>query len=137
MKRKTLIIAGGTLAVTLIGALAFRAFKKAKNVREGNELPSGEKGLAALTSSSIVGKPVSYGSEGYVNVRTSPNVDDNSIWSFDFDNNLLGKVETNPVGKIRKQIKGDDGYFWYEIDLSKPIDGKTTGFVREDAVIIK
>ena len=75
------------------------------------------------------------GDESFVNVRTSPKVDNLSL--FDWDDNLIGKVEKNPVGNVVSSIIGDDGYRWYRVDLRVPLDGKSEGYVREDAVEIK
>jgi len=80
---------------------------------------------------------VNIGSEGYVNVRSSPTIDTKNWLRFDNTTNLLKKVTASPVGKIEKRIKGKDGYYWYQLELVAPINGKATGYVREDAVEIE
>jgi hypothetical protein len=34
-------------------------------------------------------------------------------------------------------MKGEDGYYWYKISLSKMVEGKSEGYVREDAVTVE
>lgn len=126
MKKKYIYIGAGFIALAVAASIAYQVIKKKKNVSSGNEIGTGGK--------SLIGSSVYVGSSGYVNIRTSPKVDNVNVLSLDFDDNVLGKSSESPVGKIIKQVKGDDGYFWYEIELSKSIEGKTTGFVREDAV---
>lgn len=75
---------------------------------------------------------------GYTNVRSSAAVDDGwaGTW-FGYRpsaGNWLGEVSSNPVGKVTQALTGDDGHFWYKINLEKPLDGKTVGYVRQDAV---
>lgn len=77
------------------------------------------------------------GADGYVNVRSSPMVDNENWLRADFTNNLLKKVTSSPVGTILKRVKGKDAYYWYELQLETPIDGKPTGYVREDVVELK
>lgn len=72
----------------------------------------------------------------YTNVRTAPTVDEGYLggYLFGLGDNMIGKVTKNPVGKIIKAEKGDDDYTWYKIKLSRSIEGKDTGYVREDAI---
>lgn len=84
----------------------------------------------------LIDRVVHYGNEGYVNVRSSPKVDNENWGRFDFSHNLIQKVSSNPVGNILSRVKGADGYFWYKISLNQPFNGHTTGYVREDAVVI-
>jgi hypothetical protein len=132
MKNKGYIIIGGISILAIAGSIGYvmyRKKQKSTSVKEGKETGTG--------GYTIIGKTVVAGKEGYVNVRTSPEVDNESVWSWDFENNLLGKVTDNPIGTILKSLKGNDGYIWYEVQLNKTIDGKSSGYVREDAVVIK
>lgn len=72
----------------------------------------------------------------YTNVRSTPKLDDGTCYfgvCFG-SNNKLGKVSSSPVGTITKVEQGSDDYNWYKLKLTKSIGGKTTGYVREDAI---
>ena len=83
----------------------------------------------------LFGVPVNFSTEGYVNVRSSPKVDNKGF--MDYKTNLIAKVSSNPIGTVLDRVKGKDGYFWYKIELRKPVRGITEGYVREDVVDIK
>ena len=72
----------------------------------------------------------------YVNVRDSAEVNNKNL-PFDWVDNLLGEVRTNPIGKVISQVTGADKLNWYKIELSKPLDGVNIGYVREDVVRLK
>jgi hypothetical protein len=128
MTKKQIYIASGVVVAGVATYMIYQAInsriKKDKNVNEGKETEHG--------GGTLVGKTVNYlPSNNFVNVRTSPKVD--SWGGGDWGTNLLGKVTTNPVGKIKSQTLVDS-YFWYEISLNTPIKGQLIGYVREDAV---
>jgi hypothetical protein len=154
MKTSTKIIIGSSLAVLITGGVILsvslakkRKVKKECEDRDGvwdkdKKMCINSDGSSALESTQTVGD---IGKEvrteptlGYTNVRTSPEVDDGALGTWfgyrPTEGNFLGKVTTNPVGKIISSLTGNDGYFWYKINLTKAIDGKTVGFVRQDAV---
>lgn len=79
-----------------------------------------------------------YIAKDYVNVRDSAMVDDKFQGSlFDFTDNLIGEVTTNPIGKVISQVTGSDNYTWYKVQLSQPLDGEEIGYVREDVIKLK
>lgn len=130
-KTKKYLMIGGIATVVLSGA-GFGVYKlikkKTYNTSSSKQKQKEEKKL--------ITKTVSYGSEGYVNVRSSPKVDNENWGRFDFSHNLIKQVKSNPVGSILSRVKGEDGYYWYKISLSEPVNGKDEGYVREDAVVI-
>lgn len=130
-KTKNYLMIGGIATVVLSGASygAYMYFKK----KGYNTSSSKQK---KKEEEKLVTKTVSYGAEGYVNVRSSPKIDNENWGKFDFSHNLIKKVSSNPVGSILERVKGEDGYYWYKISLTQPANGKSEGYVREDAVII-
>ncbi|MBL4574819.1 MAG: hypothetical protein JKY51_01805 [Opitutaceae bacterium] len=126
--KKYLMIGGG---VVLAGLASFGIYKLIQHKKN----PSAEK-RAKKIEKELVAASVNVGSDGYVNVRSSPKVDNESWTRLDFTTNLLKKETSSPVGTIEKRVKGADGYFWYKLQLEKAIGGKSTGYVREDAVEI-
>ena len=66
-----------------------------------------------------------------INVRETPVVDDGLI----FDN-LLGVVRQNPIGVVLESVIGEDGYNWYRVKLTQPLDGRSEGYVREDVITV-
>lgn len=110
------------LGVTILGTTIFLVHKKVS----GDSAKSNKN-----KNNQLVGKQVFTTSEGYVNVRKSPEVK-NSSWS-SRESNLLKKAIKNPVGKILERVKGHDGHNWYSIRLN---GSNQNGFVREDAIKI-
>jgi hypothetical protein len=67
----------------------------------------------------------------YANVRSSADVNNGLI------NNIIGKIiSPKPIGKILEVFISGDGYVWYKV-ATIGIKGETTGYVREENVIIK
>ncbi|MBQ21675.1 MAG: hypothetical protein CMD31_13050 [Flavobacteriales bacterium] len=130
-KTKKYLLIGTIATVVLSGAGygAYRYFKKKGYTTSSSKQKEKEE-------EKLLTKTVSYGAEGYANVRSSPKVDNENWGRFDFSHNLIKKVNTNPVGSILERVKGEDGYYWYKISLTVPVNGKNEGYVREDAVII-
>ena len=129
--KKYLIVGGvATVVVTLAGIASHKFIESRKYRSKSDRQKEKEAGR-------LIGKNVHYGSEGYVNVRTAPKVDNQNPPALDFSDNILAQVQSNPVGTILERIKGEDGYFWYRIGLTRPLGGKTGGYVREDAVKIQ
>ncbi len=126
--KKYLIIGGGVL---LTGLASFGIYKLIKYKNN----PSAEKRTKQIEKE-LIETAVNVGSEGYVNVRSSPKVDNEDWKRLDFKTNLLKKETSSPVGIIEKRVKGEAGYFWYKLQLEKAIGGKSIGYVREDAVEI-
>ena len=126
------MIIGGvaTLVVTLAG-IALHKFIESRKYRSKSDRQK-EKEEARL-----IGKKVHYGSEGYVNVRSTPKVDNQNLPVWDFSDNIIAQLQSNPIGTLLERIKGEDGYYWYRIQLTRPVAGKTEGYVREDAVKIQ
>jgi len=71
--------------------------------------------------------------KSYVNVRDSAEVNNKDL-PFDWVDNLIGEVTTNPIGRVINQVTGSDNLNWYKIELTQPLDGETIGYVREDVV---
>ena len=131
-KTKKYLIIGGVATVVL--ALAgFGVHKFIKNRK--NRTTSGKQ--KEREEQKLIGKKVHYGSEGYVNVRSSAKVDNENWTTMAFSHNLLTQAESNPVGTILERLKGEDGYYWYRIKLTKTVGGKAEGYVREDAVVVQ
>jgi len=131
-KTKKYLIIGGVAAV-VVALAGFGVHKFIKNRK--NRTTSGKQ--KEREEQKLIGKKVHYGSEGYVNVRSSAKVDNENWTSMDYSHNLLTQAESNPVGTILERLKGEDGYYWYRIKLTKPVGGKTEGYVREDAVVVQ
>ena len=84
--------------------------------------------IAAMIGKIVYPKPTG---DKYANVRSSANVNNGLI------NNIIGKIlSPKPVGKILEVFIAGDGYVWYKV-ATIGIKDETTGYVREDNVIIK
>ena len=74
--------------------------------------------------------------EGYANIRTSPEVNNESAWYDPFDN-LLGKVSAgSSIGTIVSEQYDNmtPKMRWFKVKLTKKIDGEQYGWVRGDNV---
>jgi hypothetical protein len=74
--------------------------------------------------------------EGFANIRTSPEVNNESAWYDPFDN-LLGKVSAgSSIGTIISEQYDDmtPKMRWFKVKLTKKIDGEQYGWVRGDNV---
>jgi hypothetical protein len=74
--------------------------------------------------------------EGFANIRTSPEVNNESAWYDPFDN-LLGKVSAgSSIGTIVSEQYDNltPKMRWFKVKLSKKIDGTQYGWVRGDNV---
>lgn len=154
MKTSTKIVIGSSAAILVAGGiiLSIHLAKKRKVKKEcedsGGEWDKkkkicvkadGSTQLEGDQTKGDIGKNVrTHPTLGYTNVRSTPNVDDGALGTWFgvrlTDGNFLGKVSSNPVGKVISSLTGNDGFFWYKLTLAKPINGKTTGYVRQDAV---
>ena len=144
--RNALFIGGGLIGLTAI-IFGVRAITKDDRIPNpdgsmpevkgvGGKLKDAVTGKTSNPDTDVVERKAHFNSdEGFVNVRTTPKVDNFSV--FDWDDNLLGKISVNPVGTVVTKVTGDDGYRWYRINLRLPIDGKKEGYVREDAITLK
>jgi hypothetical protein len=138
MKREYIYIGIGILVVGTLGTLGYFSIKnKVQENKEGVDKDGNE-----IRS---IGKTVNVSKEeGYTNVRETPKVDRTCFGSgileyYDacMQHNLLAKVEKNPLGVVKDVVVGEDGFNWYEIELSNPIDGRSTGYARMDAIGFK
>ena len=125
---KYLIIGGGVALASLASFGIYKLIQQKNNPSTERRVKKIEKELAAAV--------VNVGSNGYANVRTSPKVDNEDWKRLDFTTKKKKKVTVNPVGTIEKRVKGGDGYFWYKLQLERVVEGKSIGYVREDAVEI-
>jgi len=148
-RTKTYIKVGVGLAVT--GAILYFGYKfidkkitekkiaKDKAKADAEKPPQTNPGEVKPDEIKTTTGKTAYPKGQYVNVRSSPNVD-NGWW-----NNFIGKIMKDKV--LEGSISGD-GYVWYRIgviganlvddkDLGKAKKNSTTGYVREDAVILK
>lgn len=138
---KTAIIVGVSALVLIGGTIA--VIKIAKNRKEKNR-GGGDGDDAKIETSDDqtkgdIGKNVKvHPTLGYTNVRSSAAVDDGALGTWfgyrPTAGNWIGEVSSNPVGKVMQALTGTDGHFWYKIQLNKSLDGKTNGYVRQDAV---
>jgi hypothetical protein len=74
--------------------------------------------------------------EGYANIRTSPEVNNQSAWYDPFDN-LLGKVSAgSSIGTIVSEQYDNmtPKMRWFKVKLTNKIDGEQYGWVRGDNV---
>lgn len=74
--------------------------------------------------------------EGFANIRTSPEVNNQSAWYDPFDN-LLGKVSAgSSIGTIVSEQYDNlsPKMRWFKVKLTKKIDGQQYGWVRGDNV---
>lgn len=141
---KKLLIYGSIGIVSVVGIIvAVNVIKKAvKRHRADVDKPKDQDKEIPFDPTKQY-KMVLLGSQKFVNVRTSTAVPEKmnyldwliTPWEVvTIDSNLIGKVETNPVGYVQEEQKGKDGYMWYYIRLEKKLNDKTHGWVREDAV---
>ena len=126
---KYLKIGGGVL---IAGVLSFGIYKLIIRDTKPDPKKKEEKEEKKLQR-----KVVHLAGANYVNVRSSPQVDNTRYWKGDFKTNLLAEVDTNPVGEILARVKGSGEYYWYKLKLNTPIKGKTIGYVREDVVVVQ
>ncbi len=162
-RTKQLLIAGGIIAVSGI-ALYFgykfirkeiikQKLRKAQDKAEQEKIDSGKDDVNVTTPETFqqgaVGKTL-YPKSDYVNVRSSAEVD-NGMWgkTLTWGNNFIGKVvKGKAVGKVIEGNITGDGFVWYRIspftanftdskELGSADKKATTGYVREDNVIVK
>lgn len=124
---KVSIIAGVSLAI--IGTVSYFVRKKIRK----NQLDKPCKGKSCAED--INGQNL-YIAKKTVNVRDSAEVN-NKEFPFDWVDNLIGEVSTNPIGKVIGQVTGADGLNWYKVKLTQPLEGETVGYVREDVITTK
>lgn len=130
----------GLTATILATRFIIRKIKKSKADKDKGE------NLAPAFDPATQYKVANVGTYGFVNVRSSTEIPEQmnyldwliTPWEvFTIKDNLLGKVKSNPIGKIINEEKGSDGYTWYQVQLSKPLGKATKGWVREDAIKIQ
>lgn len=147
---KKYIIAGVGVAIT--GVTIYFLYKyidrkiTEKNLRDANLKAEKDKPInpAIINPNEIpqmIGKTVY--PKTYVNVRSENYVNNGII------NNFIGRVNApNPVGKVLEVTINGEGATWYKIapitanltddkSLGKANKKATTGFVREDNVVLK
>tara|TARA_R110000787_G_scaffold44415_5_gene109017 strand:- start:1142 stop:1609 length:468 start_codon:yes stop_codon:yes gene_type:complete len=152
MKTNTKIIIGASAAILIAGGIILSInLSKKRKIKKACKSTGGKwdnKSKTCLSSDGSVvvveeqtkndiGKTVNvHPTLKYTNVRSSPKIDNGIIQFFGIGigGNLLGKVTSSPVGVISQVEKGDDDYNWYKINLSKPLNDNTSGYVREDAI---
>ena len=124
---KISIIAGVSLAI--IGTVSYFVRKKIRK----NQLDKPCKGKSCAED--INGQNL-YIAKDYVNVRDSAEVNNKEL-PFDWVDNLIGEVSTNPIGTVISQVTGADGLNWYKVKLAQPLEGEEVGYVREDVITTK
>ena len=129
---KVSIIAGSSFLV--LGTLAYLVSKKIKKKQldkpcRGKDCEEDLAGLEVYTLGS------------YANVRSTAEVDDKSgcfgSYCWDNETNLIGKVDSGLIGTIITAVTGEDKLNWYKVNLAKPLNWKSVGFVREDVITVK
>lgn len=144
IEKKHILWTVGAIALISGGIITYRVLSKDKRARRKleEEIAKGGSDAAKGTDTQTkgdIGKKVNVEPTlGYTNVRSSAKVDDGAVGSvFGIritDGNFIGKAESNPIGVITEALTGDDGYTWYKVKLTKPLNGKAFGYVRQDAV---
>lgn len=155
MEARTKKIIGATIGLAIVSVAGYYLYKyidkkiTEKKLRDAQKKQEKENPEATKDPSVVkpiemvqsVGKMVYPKGDG-VNVRSSPNVNNGTI------NNLLGKVVAGKeVGKVLGSNIQGDSYVWYRVALvsanlqktmnTNPDKTATTGYVREDNIIIK
>jgi hypothetical protein len=139
----------GLGVIALIGVLAYPKIRKKiveAKIRKAKEKSDKENKEEEVLNpndiNNLIGK-IAYPKNEYVNVRSSGLVNNG------YRNNFIGKVsKNNPIGKVLSGDLKGDGYVWYRVavigknlnddkDLGSAKKDATTGFVREDVIIIK
>lgn len=137
MTTKKTIIISSSIATVLFGGYLLAMYIKRKPTNKGDKK---DKKNRNPQTSNLIGREVKISDLGYTNIRSSATIDDGYIGAWfgaRLGGNVIGEVDTNPVGNIIDSKNGDDGLIWYKIKLKKPIEGKSEGWVREDAVNLK
>lgn len=148
-----LVVLGGVVwgAVAISRAIKSRKIQKAyeeslKDEETKDPNIVNPKDIVSSKGKVVYAKPKSMGGSGYVNVRSSAEVDNGGR---DYRSNFVGMVvEGKPVGKVLEGNITGDGYVWYKItvntqhlqdnkELGLEVDKETTGYVREENVILK
>lgn len=115
---------GKVIPVRNLDKVLNNAFKEIKNVKL---YP------AKKSSDPVQGHPYA---EGFANIRTSPEVNNESAWYDPFDN-LLGKISAgSSIGTIVSEQYDNmtPKMRWFKVKLTKAIDGEQYGWVRGDVV---
>lgn len=149
---KKILIGVSSAIIITAGIIAIIKISKNRRLKNDCEDANGDwdrkKGICVSDSGSLVvttdqtksdiGRTVNvHPTLGYTNVRSSPKLDDGAVGSwfgYRLGGNFIGEATTNPIGTITQSVKGDDEYNWYKIKLTKSLDGKSSGYVREDAI---
>ena len=144
---KKIIIAGATVVVLALGtALVVSAVKK-KRFQEGRDKRNRDFNPNKQYKVAYVGE------QGYANIRSSKTAQGGNIaslsglwdsWTMDtkeladkYENNLIGKVNTGMIGTVINESADSQGHYWYLVNLTVPLKGKTKGYVRSDVVRIE
>lgn len=137
MKTRDVVLITVSAAVLIGGTIVAIKLLKSKNdnkegeeadIIDSDEQTEGEIGKLVKTHPTL----------GYTNVRSTPTVDDGWMGTWfgyrPTEGNFIGEAKTNPIGTITRAVTGDDGHTWYKVKLKNSINGKTEGYVRQDAV---
>ncbi len=124
--KKQLLIGGISLIATIGGTFGIVKYLKAQKYKTTKSKTK------EAEDKKLVERKVYTGDEGYVNIRSAPNIDNKGF--FDNTDNIIRKASSNPVGTIIEKVNGKDGFSWYKIKLT---DSSHVGYVREDAIKIK
>lgn len=140
MEKKTKkIIIGVSVGLAVIGSL-FGIAAIVKKIREKNNSDgssSGTTGSATSTSSIKVGDTL-YPSGTTVNIRSTPEINDNYFKMIDpvmLTANAIKYDHTGIIGTVLEIVSGKtDGLTWYKVQLNTPItvvaNTYKTGYVR-------
>ncbi len=139
MNKKTIIIVS-SLTLIVGGVIAYLTLNNSS--KKGTRTVKGEDGKVTVDSQTagLIGKTVNVSDLGYTNIRSTSKIDDGYIGEWfgaRIGGNVIGEVDSNPIGTIKDTKSGDDGFIWYKVKLTKSIEGKSEGWVREDAVNLK
>lgn len=147
MEKKQIVKIGlytlGGIATLIGGIVVVNKIKKANFSAQGKKDGSEKK------SEDVVGKTVSAGASGYVNVRSSPEIPlavYNCAWydlvcqagqagAYAIESvsgtdvtkiNVIATLSKNPIGVIQKVVAGKDGWNWYKIEFDKEVMSVST-----------
>jgi len=130
--------------------------KKQKEIEQANESSMGEvpdgrakfngegelsNPISELTGKTLYPKPRALGGEGFANVRSSAEVNDDRGW-WDFSHNKLFSIaDDQEIGTVISETSGEHNgysYRWFKVSID-PDNGQTekTGFVRADTVTFR
>jgi hypothetical protein len=146
----TVVTIGGILTYRLVKN-EIRKAKLRKAIKEQQQNAPPDANIVNPVEVQQTVSKVAYPKGKYVNVRSSPVVDNSSLGGiFSLGKNFVGAIfSPDQVGKVLEAAIQGDGKVWYRVsidatklkkspdDLGSPTKSTKEGWVREDVVTIK